>query len=65
MEQIVKEWVYISEDKGHGSAQISPDGSKILVKEITREKDGGQSKYFLIDIETCKKSETEIKNQSQ
>jgi len=63
MEQIVKEWVYISKDKGHGSAQISPDGTKILVKEIRLDKFGGQSKYFLIDIETCKKSETEIENQ--
>lgn len=55
-----KEWVYISEDKGHGSAQISPDGSKILVKEIKRDSNGaGESKYFLIDVDTCKKSETQ------
>ena len=50
-------WRYISEDKGWGSAQISPDGSKILVKEVSNTEHGIETKYFLIDYDTCKKSE--------
>jgi len=51
-------WRYISEDKGWGFAQISPDGNKILVKEVKQNEHGVECKYFLIDIDTLKKSET-------
>lgn len=50
-------WRYISEDKGWGFAQISHDGSKILVKEVKNNEHGIECKYFIIDIDTLKKSE--------
>lgn len=50
-------WRYISEDKGCGFAQISPDGSKILIKEVKQNEFGIECKYFLIDFDTLKKSE--------
>ena len=49
-------WRYISEDKGWGFAQVSPDGKRILVKEIKQNQHGIESKYSLIDVDTCKKS---------
>ncbi len=66
------EWAFISDSKNNSNwARISPCGSKILVKElitspnVTTANNNGtwphSIRYFLIDVDTCKKSETELK----
>ena len=56
-------WRHISSDKGWGFAQISPDGKKILVTDVKQNEFGIETKHFLIDVDTCKKSETEKNEQ--
>lgn len=62
----MEEWKFLSDsDNNTNWAKISPDGNKILVKEIicagTTFNRAGEFpysiRYFLIDVATCKKSE--------
>lgn len=61
-------WQFISDPQSQSTwAKISPDGKKILTKEISYDENNKTDisgafictvRFYLIDVETCKKSET-------
>jgi len=58
MEQETHHWPYIHKTDGWGSVQISPDGGRLLVKEVKTDGRGGtETRFFLIDVDTCIKSQ--------